>query len=109
MDWSPTPISPTWSTASDSVSTCLRWWIVACGDYNPSHAKQVAKREHDRKRQEDWRQKRASQRDNNVVTTLSHHPVPSRPVPTRPEVITTKTLHGIDELVTRVTQTNAMP
>lgn len=85
------------------------WIIHDFLDYNFSHAKQVAKREHDRKRQEDWRQKRASQRDNNVVTTLSHHPVPSRPDPTRPEVITTKTLHGIDELVTRVTQTNAMP
>lgn len=61
------------------------WLIHDFLDYNPSHAKQDEKRRKDRQRQEEWRQKRASQRDNGVTTALSHIPVPSRPDPTRPD------------------------
>ena len=60
------------------------WLIHDFLDYNPSHSKQVAKREANRRRQEEWRAAKASQRDNNVTTALSQHPDPTRPDPTRP-------------------------
>ncbi len=59
------------------------WLIHDFLDYNPSHSKQVAKREANRRRQEEWRASKASQRDNSVTTALSQHPDPTRPDPTR--------------------------
>lgn len=64
------------------------WLIHDYLHYNPSHAKLTAKREADRKRQEAWRENRASQRDNAVTTPLSHYPDPYRSDPTRPDPVT---------------------
>lgn len=65
------------------------WIIHDYLHYNPSHSKLNERREKDRKRQEEWRENRASRRDNSVTTTLSHDPVPSRPDPTRPGSVVT--------------------
>jgi len=63
------------------------WIIHDFLHYNPSHSKQNERRERDRQRQQEWREKKASQRDNDVTTPLSQprHTSPSRPVPSRPE------------------------
>ena len=78
------------------------WHEVATGwvindylDYNPSHAELEKNRVKARERQAKWRARgeepansNASQRDNSVsnasVTDTSHHPVPTRPDPSRP-------------------------
>ena len=68
------------------------WLVHDFLDYNPSHAKLVAKRDADRERQELYRKGRMkdpgndlSQRDNAVTTVLSQPPVPvPDPYPSRP-------------------------
>lgn len=71
------------------------WIIHDFLHYNPSHGDLEEKRRRDRERQHKWRQQRdapkdstpvtnGSHRDNTVTAALSHHPVPSRPDPSRP-------------------------
>lgn len=77
------------------------WLVHDFLDYNPSHAKLVAKRDADRERQELYRKGRMkdpgidlSQRDNAVTTVLSQPPVPD-PTRTRPVLVMAEKEHGM--------------
>lgn len=105
------------------------WRFHDWAGQNPTRADVEGKRDHERNRKAEWRARKAELRSGDVSRIgpasvprdMSHVSrdcpagVPalsplSRPDPTRPELKNySKTLHGIDELVTRVTQTNAMP